>query len=197
MAFPGFTSLPERTVGPEGLRQPEGWGTKNEEWDFTPEMANYIEKLKLYENAAKIGYKDGFWAPHDSLEGGTRTVGYGHKLGIYDDPEEIYSDVEIDSMLISDVFNAYRTVFRKMKNSKYDWTSLSDEDKVILTELQYNTGNSKMVEKAIEYLGSGEDKKDYASLIELIGKRGYKDPEGKFYPLEARNKDIIESYIRR
>ena len=38
----------------EGLNQPAGWGTSNEDWDFTPEMANYIKKLKLYENATKI-----------------------------------------------------------------------------------------------------------------------------------------------
>ena len=84
-----------------------------------------------------------------------------------------------------------------MKNSKYDWTTLSDEDKIILTELYYNTGNSKLLEKALEYLGKGTDKKDYASLKELISGRGYEDPSGKFHKLEDRNQDIIESYIRR
>jgi len=191
--FDAFTS----PIAPEELKQPAKWGTSNEDWDFTPEMAHYIEKLKLYENATKIGYQDGYWAPHDSLEGGTMTVGYGHKLGYYDNPEIEYSDEEVNDMLVEDVFNAYRSVFRKMKNSKYDWNSLTNEDKVILTELMYNTGNSKMLEKAMEYLGKGPDKKDYASLEELIKERGYKDPSGKFHALETRNQDIIESYIRR
>ena len=183
----------------QGLGQPAGWGTKNEDWDFTPEMANYIEKLKIYENSIKKGYDPGTntWTPHESLEGGTKTVGYGHKLSIGDDPDMAYSSTEVDSMLTQDVFDAYRTVFRKMKNSKYDWNTLSDEDKIILTELYYNTGNSKLLEKAMEYLGKGADKKDYASLKELIDSRGYEDPSGKFHKLEDRNQDIIESYIRR
>ena len=44
----------------EDLDQPAGWGTPNEDWDFTPEMANYIEKLKLFEKTG-IPYvlKDG------------------------------------------------------------------------------------------------------------------------------------------
>ena len=186
-------------TNPQGLRQPAGWGTKNEDWDFTPEMANYIEKLKVYENSIKRGYDRGTnaWTPHESLEGGTKTVGYGHKLSVDDDSDIAYSSAKVDSMLTQDVFDAYRTVFRKMKNSKYDWNTLSDEDKIILTELYYNTGNSKLLEKAIEYLGKGADKKDYASLKELIDSRGYEDPSGKFHKLEDRNKDIIESYIRR
>jgi len=183
----------------EGLKQPAGWGTPHEDWDFTPEMAHYIEKLKLYENAAKVGFnqKTGTWKPHESLEGGTKTVGYGHKLSLYDDPEKIYTSEEVDSMLVLDVFDAYRTVFRKMKNSKYDWNTLSNEDKIILTELYYNTGNSKLLTQAMEYLGMGEDKKDYSSLIETIRSRGYKDPTGRFHALEDRNEDIIQSYIRR
>ena len=183
----------------EGLNQPAGWGTANEDWDFTPEMANYIEKLKVYENARKIGYDETnkVWRPHESLEGGTKTVGYGHKLSEFDDQEGLYSSADVDSMLVLDVFNAYRSVFRKMKNSKFDWNSLTDEDKIVLTELMYNTGNSKMLEEALKYLGAGKDKKDYASLKELIRKRGYKDPEGKFHPLEERNTDIIQSYVRR
>ena len=193
----GIFSTLTSPFDPHQIKRPAGWGTANEDWDFTPEMAGYIEKLKLYENAAKVGYDDGLWAVHDSLEGGTGTVGYGHKLSIHDDPSELYTDAEINSMLTSDVFNAYRTVFRKMKNSQYDWNSLSDEDKVILTELMYNTGNSKILEKAMEYLGKGADKKDYASLKELISERGYTDPSGQFHTLEARNTDIIESYIRR
>ena len=184
---------------PQGLGQPAGWGTDSEDWDFTPEMANYIEKLKIYENSLRKGYnpETNTWRAHESLEGGTKTVGYGHKLSRYDDPNEIYTSTEIDSMLTQDVFNAYRTVFRKMKNSKYDWTTLSDDDKIILTELYYSTGNSNLLEKAMEYLGKGADKKDYASLKELIDSRGYEDPDKKFHKLENRNKDIIESYIRR
>ena len=186
-------------TNPQDIKQPPGWGTPDDEWDFTPEMANYIDKLKIYENDMQIGYdpKTKTWKPHESLEGGTKTVGYGHKLGLYDDPNELYSETEVDSMLVLDVFNAYRSVFRRMKNSKHDWNSLSSEDKVILTELMYNTGNSRLLEKAIEYLGAGEDKKDYVSLKELIGSRGYRDKEGTFHPLKERNEDIIQSYIRR
>jgi GH24 family phage-related lysozyme (muramidase) len=193
----GLFDIISKPLEPSQLEQPVGWGTSTEDWDYTLEMDNYIQKLKLYENARQIGYSDGSWTPHDSLEGGTRTVGYGHKLGPYDDPNRVYSEEEVDSMLVSDVFNAYRSLRRHFRNSKYDWNGLTDEDKVVLTELLYNTGNSKMLEKAMEYLGSGEDKKDYTSLKELISKRGYRDTEGKFHPLTNRNEDIIQSYLRR
>ena len=71
-------------------------------------MAHYIEKLKVYENSIKRGYDPGTntWTPHESLEGGTKTVGYGHKLSIYDDPYEEYTSTEVDSMIVSDVFDS-------------------------------------------------------------------------------------------
>ena len=46
-----------------------------------------VEKLKEFENSAGAGRKDGKWYGHESLEGGTQTIAYGHKLT----PEEAKS----------------------------------------------------------------------------------------------------------
>ena len=46
-----------------------------------------VEKLKEFENSAGAGRKGGKWYGHESLEGGTQTIAYGHKLT----PEEAKS----------------------------------------------------------------------------------------------------------
>ena len=46
-----------------------------------------VEKLKEFENSAGAGRRDNKWYGHESLEGGTQTIAYGHKLT----PEEAKS----------------------------------------------------------------------------------------------------------
>jgi len=46
-----------------------------------------VEKLKEFENSAGAGRRDNKWYGHESLEGGTHTIAYGHKLT----PEEAKS----------------------------------------------------------------------------------------------------------
>ena len=39
-----------------------------------------VEKIKEFENSSGAGLRDNKWYGHDSLEGGTQTIAYGHKL---------------------------------------------------------------------------------------------------------------------
>ena len=56
-----------------------------------------VEKLKEFENSAGAGRKDGKWYSHESLEGGTHTIAYGHKLT----PEEAKSGfISINGKLV-------------------------------------------------------------------------------------------------
>jgi GH24 family phage-related lysozyme (muramidase) len=50
-----------------------------ENQDLSPEL---IERVKNYENSIKKGYnpETDTWIPHESIEGGERTVGFGDKL---------------------------------------------------------------------------------------------------------------------
>ena len=176
----------DRGVGWKEGEKPKGWG---ENWDYTPEMHNYLERLRRFENDSRTGRdpKTGLWAPHDSLEGGTKTIGYGSKLSADELPEGmLLDDAEIEELFVKDAFN------NKFTNRGYDWDKLTDSDKIILTEIQYNTGNSGMTESAIKHLGA----QDYHSLEELIGTRGYTDPAGTFHPMVGRNEEILDTYIR-
>tara|TARA_R110002020_G_scaffold95_2_gene457 strand:+ start:17948 stop:19597 length:1650 start_codon:yes stop_codon:yes gene_type:complete len=48
-----------------------------------------VEQIKQFENSNKAGFKNDRWTPVPSLEGGTDTIAYGHKLT----PEEVQSGI--------------------------------------------------------------------------------------------------------
>ena len=90
MSKPNISAVAEKVFGPSEDQRPTGCGGDNpEKWDYSLEMANYVSRLKNYENEGQIGRDTtGVWTPHDSPEGGTKTVGYGHKLSEFEDPDE-------------------------------------------------------------------------------------------------------------
>ena len=80
-----------------------------------------------------------------------------------------------------------------------EWDDLTNEEKIVLTELQFNTKSSKdgkpdldsILEKVMKALGAG----DHSTAKELIRKRGYYDKKGTFHPLDRRNEEIINKYL--
>ena len=42
----GLFDIISKPLEPSQLEQPVGWGTPTEDWDYTLEMDNYIQKLK-------------------------------------------------------------------------------------------------------------------------------------------------------
>ena len=196
----------------QGRKVPASWGEgRDPAWKegWTLEMENYAEDLKLAENDRKAGYdeKTGLWRSHPSLEGGFNTLGYGIKL-TYDDSGDIYTDNEINDMFYEKLFTNYLTVHNKYTSrskgkdsAEWDkgWNDLTNEEKIVLTELQYNTKSSKdgkpdldsILEKVMKALGEG----DHSTAKELILKRGYYDKKGKFHVLDKRNQEIITKYL--
>ena len=181
--------------------QVTGWGKG---WDLTDEMGDYIENLKIEEASGKPALKS-----YPSLEGGADTIGYGHKVKKGEEEKflgGLRDEAHATEILREDVFNSYKESYNKFVNrlvdggsSKKDagakWNSLSNKDKIVLTELQFNTGNSEMMEEALSIYGG--DKKDKQSLLEgLISKRGYEDKEGNTKLLKERNQRIIDKFIR-
>ena len=62
----------------------------------------FIDYMKNVENDAQAGRDGGVWLPHKSYEGGTDTIGYGHKIGT-----DVYTSLDINrkQMLIDFAFN--------------------------------------------------------------------------------------------
>ena len=199
-------------TNPQEERVPASWGAgRDPAWKegWTLEMENYAEALKQAENDQKAGYdkETGLWKSHPSLEGGFNTLGYGIKL-TYDDSGHTYTDDEINEMFYEKLFINYLTAHNKYTSrskGKDDaqwakgWNDLTNEEKIVLTELQFNTKSSKdgkpdpnsILEKVMKALGEG----DHSTAKELIRKRGYYDKKGTFHTLEERNEEIILKYL--
>ena len=193
--------------------KPAGWDSK--ELDYTDEMAGYIDKLAILENSINMGYnkkldpvgdlgplasndpsqgtvrvRDNKFYEYLSLEGGSNTIGYGHKIKKGEDFSKGISIPEAKELLAKDTLDAYRKAYNSYKNrySEDEWNKLSDKSKVALTELSFNIGNTKDYEKAFH----DKDKKEVERLIRL---RGYEDTKGGVNTLGPRNEQIIRDYI--
>jgi hypothetical protein len=120
-------------------------------------LPSFTDTLKEVENAAKEGYDSntGLWSPHSSVEGGTDTIGYGHKLQqdeinsgkIYNiDYTNGLTDAQIDTVLSKDIetakFLAIPLVNDKLhaKGSSLNFSSLHSSYQLAFTELMFNVG---------------------------------------------------------
>lgn len=122
-------------------------------------MASFKELLKEVENANRTGFKDGAWFPHKSAEGGTRTLGYGHKLTqqeedgnyvvlpngtIVDFSNRGLTDQEIEMLFDADIQKHKSIAATQWNNSqKTPFASLSPLHQSVLTEIAFNIGTLK------------------------------------------------------
>tara|TARA_R100001530_G_scaffold125826_1_gene94464 strand:- start:899 stop:1483 length:585 start_codon:yes stop_codon:yes gene_type:complete len=168
--------------------KPAGWDSKD--LDYTDEMASYIDKLAILENSIGAGLEGDRYFPHESLEGGRKTIAFGHKLKEGETYSKGISIPEAKELLVKDTQDAYRRAYNSYRNrySKDDWNKLSDKSKVALTEISYNIGNTKAYEEAFH----AKDKKE---VTRLIRERGYTGTEGEVNKLGSRNEQIIRDYI--
>lgn len=76
---------------------------------------SFLNLLKYFENSIKRGWdkEKKKWFPHGSLEGGTDTIAYGHKLKTTDDYSQGITEEEATNLLLMDVFKA----ISKIKNT--------------------------------------------------------------------------------
>jgi len=139
-------------MGHEVTTKPEEW---SKDLDYSADMHDYIHnKLTVFENSIKSGFKDGKWYPHESLEGGRKTIAYGHKLKGDESFDKGLTEEDAKSLLVKDTLEAYRRAFNSYKN-KYglkEWNKLSNKAKIALTDLSFNIGNTKDYEEALEEL---------------------------------------------
>jgi hypothetical protein len=95
-----------------------------------------IDLIKELENSIKTGYSNGRWYPYRSLEGGTDTIGYGHKL-ISDEMQDGLSNKDAELLLIDDLSKAMYKVLSNWKGKE-----LTREYIKLLTILEFNTKGS-------------------------------------------------------
>lgn len=170
------------------------------------------ELLKEVENEAKEGFKNGQWSPHKSVEGGTRTVAYGHKLSEEEDqgnyiilPSGDVVDLdtrgltpeEAEQLLDSDI-NKKRNVAKTQWNNSQDtpFDQLDPLHKELLTEITFNIGTLKNKSGSFGWpsLAEGIVNNDKDKIkSELM--RSYTDEEtGEKIPLTGRV-DKIKQYV--
>ena len=116
---------------------------------------NFMSLLKDMENSELKGFSNGTgtWNPHESKEGGTDTIAYGHKLlpeeqeGGYvmigDEPVPFNQMTmeRADELLNQDWSNAKIGAEQWMGKG---WSNLSEENKTLATELVFNMGLAKV-----------------------------------------------------
>jgi len=103
----------------------------------TPDFINYIKSV---ENSTHTGFKHGLWHPHKSVEGGTDTIAYGHKLHAGDNFSKGLADEEATKLLIKDIMKASETA-KHIVNKTYGagvFENLPNKSKEMLIDFAFN-----------------------------------------------------------
>jgi hypothetical protein len=146
---------------------------------------SYMPKLMRLENGIKKGYNSelNIWFPHDSVEGGSKTVAYGHKLKKGESFDKgIPNDLAMQ-LLQKDLLE-HRAAAAKEFNKRFgagEFEKLREGKQVLLTDYHFN-GVYNDFPKFIEALY----KNDWAG----VEKEYKRSSAGK--PLESRNKATFE-----
>jgi len=178
---------------------------------FPHEWADFVDVIKEVENSIKLGYDntDKTWKPHPSLEGGTPTIAYGHKLlqrdidngdvlvkGVF---EPLYglSDDAANDLLIQDIKNAEARVFGEWNATTTDVLSgnIPLKYRAVLAALAFNIGTLRNpstgnwawpnLKKAIL---ENNDKKVREEMV-----TSYKTPSGTRVRLTERAKAVADA----
>ena len=156
------------------------------------------EFIKAVENPAQVGKKGDVWFPHDSPEGGLPTLGYGHKLTLEENEDQLVycinilhgcSDEEIDEILEEDI-KAASSVAEKCVP---EFNTLSETKQDMLIEFAFNLGYGlKQFKKFIKALIDDDwdtVKKEY--------KRFYRTPDGQLQEVKNRNEEFYKYFLSR
>jgi len=163
-------------------------------------MEEFFRVLKEEENARLEGFdkESGTWMPHKSAEGGTDTIGWGHKLNSTEQAggyvvigkEKVpFAQLTMDKAdrLLKQDFNI---ASNKAKNWIGEgWDTLSGAKKTLAAELAYNVKTYDQYDDFKKKVLDGD-----ASFIDEIN-RGYRDKEKNYIPLTKRT-DALKKWYR-
>ena len=154
----------------------------------------FVEYIKSVENGGKVGYESGIWQPHPSPEGGTDTIGYGHKLR--SDEEWMnagVSDSAIENLLISDITRSAEGASNVIGDyGSGDFDTLCQRCQEMFTDFVFNLGSNglrkfpKFVTAVIDH--------DHET-VEQEYKRYYRNGSGVLKELEHRNKEFARMFL--
>lgn len=122
-------------------------------------LARVIPVLKDVENSVEAGKKNGLWFPHGSVEGGTPTIAYGHKIpkhttmeifdGVCFDYANGLTEEQALVLLRSDLCRALRkarvqlqTTYPNQRSSKI---MNNEKYMMILTLIVFNVGSLQSI----------------------------------------------------
>lgn len=153
----------------------------------------FIKFMKAVENESLA--KNGYPVLHDSPEGGSQTLGYGHKLNLVEQSsgmvqgwliEEI-GPTEAEWILAFDIENAARQLARSVPK----WDKRTQREKEMLVDMQFNLGNVEKVfpkfYKAVLERDIEGQKKEY--------KRYFRNEKGNWKELRRRNRLFYSRYL--
>jgi len=117
--------------------------------------SDFIQKLKKWENSIMKGWdpKQKKWFPHDSLEGGTPTIAYGHKLKTNSEYAAGISDDDATELLLADIDKAINKIKTKLEISNFDSFPLSVRQALVNAAYR---GELKSGHKTVEYIRTGQ-----------------------------------------
>jgi len=146
--------------------------------------------LKREENGIRKGYdkKTGRWFPHESLEGGAPTIGYGHKVKAHEDFSKGLTQYEVDQLFLEDIKIHKDIVIKAIGKKPYD--DLPEKYRCVLINIAFNTGRFRigMWPKLITAM---QQRDDYGVRREMV--TSYKDPRGDRHKLQTRATNIADA----
>lgn len=146
----------------------------------------------------------GLWTPYKSLEGGTDTVAYGHKItgpekkagyllinGEKVNYKEGLTEAQAEALLEQDINAKVKTAsaFVKRKHRK-EWGELTENQKAALLDVEFNAGLT-VFPSYTEAVVFGE----WEDAARELRDRHYKKNGKKIY-LHARNEFVIKNYLK-
>lgn len=148
---------------------------------------DFLEYMKGVENGIKSGWDSdkSLWFPHNSVEGGNKTIAYGHKIKDGESFKDGITEEEAIGLLLTDLdFAKQRVIFFLKKEHKINFNLLPMWKQEIFIDYQFN-GVLKAFPKFVKAVLAG----DLASM-----KREYKR-RVKGLELKNRNLETKRRYL--
>lgn len=109
---------------------------------------SFVDYIKNVENAGKKGYdkQKKLWFPHESFEGGSDTIGYGHKIQKGEDFSKGITDAQAEALLKRDLERAKNIV-----NKEVGGRQLSKKQMEMFVDFVFNMGTLSKFPKFTEF----------------------------------------------
>ena len=136
-------------------------------------VGSFMDYIKKVENQGKVGYnaEKKLWFPHKSFEGGSDTIGYGHKIQKGEDFSKGITDAQAESLLNTDLAKAKQQVYKELGGVK-----LTPQQEEMFVDFVFNMGTLNKFPKFTEFAlkndleGMKSQYKRYAGGKELKGR---------------------------